>query len=161
MFRLAEHDQVVFLDLFVQKRLTTIHIMVGEVSLPVFGGNLWLGYICAHQWMLYGAERCPLVGGLKRLRSIVKSLGGKWYVCCREVVCFSEGLLLDCIRRHGFLLRTESHQARQWRHTASCSPTFNWSLCIYHLSTHMRKDIRPLLLYHTASDRKASSWERG
>ena len=39
--------------------------------------------------------RCPLPGGLKRMSSMVKSIGGKWSVCCREVVCFSEGLLLD------------------------------------------------------------------
>ena len=54
-----------------QKRLTSVHITVDEVSLPVFGDNLWLGYIWAHQWMLYGAERCPLVGGLKRMSSMV------------------------------------------------------------------------------------------
>ena len=49
------------------------------------------------QCLLFGVERCPLLGGSKCISSLVKSIGGKGAVCCREVVRFSEGLLLEVL----------------------------------------------------------------
>ena len=43
---------------------------------------------------VWGSSVCPLLRGLK-ISSMVKLNGGKWSVCFREVVGFSEGLLLD------------------------------------------------------------------
>ena len=37
--------------------------------------------------------RCPLLGGSKFIGSMIKSIGGKLDVRCREVVRFSEGPL--------------------------------------------------------------------
>ena len=47
------------------------------VSLSLFRGNVVLVKSGAHQYQLYGVERCPLLRGLKCVTSIVKSIGGK------------------------------------------------------------------------------------
>ena len=40
---------------------------------------------------LFGVERCPLLGGSECISVIVKSIRGKCFVRCIEVVRFSEG----------------------------------------------------------------------
>ena len=40
---------------------------------------------------------CPLVGGSKCTIYMVRSIGGTGFVRCLEVVCFSEGLLLEVL----------------------------------------------------------------
>ena len=49
------------------------------------------------QCPLIGVEWCLLLGGLKCISSMVKSIGGKGAVRCREVVRFSEGPLLEVL----------------------------------------------------------------
>ena len=55
----------------------------------------WLRYV--DQCPLFGIERCLLLGGSKRISSMVKSIGGKSAVRCTEVVRFSEGPLLEVL----------------------------------------------------------------
>ena len=75
----------------------------GKPVLPAVGyhlcskGRVYYLLSGAHQCPLFGVERCLLLGGLKCISSMVKSIGGKWSVRCTEVVRFSEGLLLEVL----------------------------------------------------------------
>ena len=58
----------------------------------------WPRYVgTSDQCLLFGVERCPLLGGSKCISSMVKSIGGKGAVRCREVVRFLEGPLLEVL----------------------------------------------------------------
>ena len=84
----------------VTKAVNKRHHYVGVASLSVFGGNFVLhgqGTSGPDQCPLFGVERCPLLGGSKCISSMVKSIGGKLAVRCREVVRFSEGPLLEVL----------------------------------------------------------------
>ena len=44
----------------------------------------------AYQCPVFRVERFPLLRGSKCISSMIKPIGGKSSVCCREVVCFSD-----------------------------------------------------------------------